>query len=74
MGEDFPAVEDDDHDEEAQGRVGCVGLELGVEGPVCVRDALRIAGPAEAEEGNQDGDPGEEGGDGCELFFLVSLD
>jgi hypothetical protein len=66
VGEDFPAVEHDDDDEEDQRGVGGEGLEPGVEGPVCARDSLGVAGFAEAEEGDEDGDPGEEGGDGRE--------
>jgi hypothetical protein len=67
VGEDFPAVEHDDDDEEDQRSVGCERLELGVERSVCARDTLGVAGFAEAEEGDEDGNPGEEGGDGCEL-------
>jgi hypothetical protein len=69
VSEDFPAIEHHDHDEEAQSSVGGVGLELGVEGSVGARDPLSVTGLAEAEERDEDGDPGEEGGDGCELWL-----
>jgi hypothetical protein len=67
VGEDLPAVEHDDNDEEDQRSVCCERLELGVEGSVCARHALGVTGFAETEEGNANGDPGEEGGDCCEL-------
>jgi hypothetical protein len=69
LGEDDEAVEDDDDDEESQGDVGGVGLEFGAEDEVFLVDILGYEGGAEAEEGDEDGTPGEKGGDGGETMW-----
>jgi hypothetical protein len=67
VGEDLPAVEDDNDYEEDQRGVGCKGLELRVEGSVCTGDTLGVTGFAETQKCHEDADPGEERSDGCEL-------
>jgi hypothetical protein len=67
VGEDLPAVEHDDDDEEDQRSVGCERLEFRVEGSVCACDTLSVTGFAEPEKCYEDRNPGEEGGDCCEL-------
>jgi len=49
VGENLPAVEHDDDNEEDQRSVGCERLEFRVEGSVCTRDTLGITGFAETE-------------------------
>lgn len=67
MCEDGEAIEEDDNDEEHESDVGGVGLEAGLEDEVGVAvDILRNEGFSKAEVGDEDADPGEEGGDGCE--------
>jgi hypothetical protein len=53
VGEDLPAIEHDDDDEEDQRSIGCEGLEVRVEGSVCACDTLGVTGFAETEEGDQ---------------------
>lgn len=65
MCEDREAVEDDNDDEEYKGDVGGVWLEAGLEDEVGVAvDVLCDEGFAEAEVGDENADPGEEGRDG----------
>lgn len=73
VGEDREAVEEDNDDEEAEREVSGPGLEARDHGFVGGGDALGDAGGAEAEEGDQDADPGEKGGYGGELRGGVSM-
>lgn len=66
--EDVEAVEDDDDGEEDEGEPCGVGLEGGPEDEGAAVDALGLEGGVEAEVGDRDGDPGEEGGDGAEVL------
>lgn len=67
VGEDFPAAEDDDYDEVGEGEICRVRLELGGPWLVLIGHSLCMASRAEAKECNEDRNPGEERGDGCEL-------
>jgi len=67
VGEDLPAVEDDNDDEEDQRGVSCEGLEFRVEGSVCTGDTLGVTGFAETQKCHEYRYPSEERGDGCEL-------
>ncbi len=66
--EDVEAVEDGDDGEEDEREPGRVRLEGGPEDEGAAVDALGLEGRVEADVGDGDGHPGEEGGDGHEVL------
>lgn len=66
--EDIEAVEDDDDGEVGEGEVCGVGLEPGAEDQVLAVNSLSDQGLAELDEGDADGHPCEEVGNGGEVL------
>lgn len=63
LGEDFPAIEENDHEEEAEGNIGGVRLEAAAEREGSAVDALCMESFLEVQVRNQNGRPSQETGD-----------